>query len=127
MKDSIATEKAPAAIGPYAQGRIASGRIAFISGQLPVDAGTGEMPGTIEEQTRMSLTNVKAIVEEAGADMGKVVKTTVYLQSMKDFSAMNGIYKTFFPEGKFPARSAIEVGKLPKDALVEIEAIVELN
>ena len=120
-KQVIFTDKAPAAIGPYSAA-IHAGSFIFTSGQLPVDPATGGMPATIEEQTRQSLNNVKAILEAAGTDMAHVVKTTVFLQSMSDFAAMNGVYSEFF-SGAYPARSAVEVACLPKGAKVEIEAI----
>ncbi len=123
MKSIIATEKAPAAIGPYSQA-IDCGSILITSGQLPIDPATGVMPDDIAAQTRQSLNNVKAIVEAAGLTMDDVAKTTVFLQHMSDFAAMNAVYAEFFSEGKYPARSAVEVGALPKAALVEIEAIV---
>ena len=124
MKKIISTEKAPAAIGPYAQG-VAAGKLIITSGQLPLDPATGAFPEGIKEQTRQSLTNVKAILEEGGAGMGDVIKTTVFLSDMNNFAAMNGVYATFF-EGACPARSAVEVARLPKDALVEIECIAVL-
>lgn len=124
MKQIISTEKAPAAIGPYAQG-VAAGKLIITSGQLPLDPATGAFPEGIKEQTRQSLTNVKAILEEGGAGMGDVIKTTVFLSDMNNFAAMNGVYATFF-EGACPARSAVEVARLPKDALVEIECIAVL-
>lgn len=125
MKKIIATNSAPAAIGPYSQG-IQIGNLVYTSGQIPVDPATGVMPATIEEQTRTSLSNVKAILEQAGSGMDKVIKTTVFLKDMNDFAAMNEVYKSFFEEGSFPARSAVQVARLPKDALVEIEAIAEV-
>ena len=93
------------------------------SGQLPIDPATGAFPEGIKEQTRQSLTNVKAILEAAGLSMDAVVKTTVFLSDMNNFGAMNEVYATFFSEGNDPARSAVEVARLPKDALVEIEVI----
>ena len=120
-KQVIFTDKAPAAIGPYSAA-IHAGSFIFTSGQIPVDPATGGMPATIEEQTRQSLNNVKAILEAAGTDMAHVVKTTVFLQSMSDFAAMNGVYSEFF-SGAYPARSAVEVACLPKGAKVEIEAV----
>ncbi len=122
MKKQIATPNAPAAIGPYSQG-VKAGNFAFVSGQLPIDPATGKFAGeTIAEQTKQSLTNVKAILEAEGFTMADVVKTTVLLDNIADFGAMNEVYATFFGECA-PARAAFEVGKLPKDALVEIEAI----
>ena len=125
MKVVIQTDKAPAAIGPYAQG-VQAGGLIITSGQLPIDPATGAFPEGIEAQTKQSLTNVKAILAEAGVDMSHVIKTTVFLKDMNDFAAMNGVYATFFGEGGFPARSAVEVARLPKDALVEIEVIAAL-
>lgn len=122
MKKVISTEHAPAAIGPYVQGVEAAGLI-FTSGQLPIDPATGAFPEGIEEQTRQSLANVKAILAEAGVGMDRIVKTTVFLSDMGNFAAMNGVYAGFFGEGGCPARSAVEVARLPKDALVEIEAV----
>ena len=122
MKQIIHTTNAPAAIGPYSQA-IKAGGMVFISGQIPVDPATGEFAGAdIETQTRQSLTNVKAILTEAGLGLENVVKTTVFLKDMNDFAAMNGVYSEFFTEN-CPARAAVQVAKLPKDALVEIEAI----
>lgn len=94
--------------------------------QLPIDPATGAFPEGIQAQTRQSLTNVKAILEEAGLTMDSVIKTTVFLSDMNNFGAMNEVYATFFTEGSFPARSAVEVARLPKDALVEIEVIAAL-
>ena len=122
MKDIIATDKAPTAIGPYSQA-IDCGALVITSGQIPVDPATGTMPEGIEAQTRQSLNNIKAILAQAGLTMDNVVKTTVFLQNMGDFAAMNAVYAGFFTEGSYPARSAVEVAALPKGALVEIEAI----
>ena len=123
MKKIIATTNAPGAIGPYSQA-VDCGAFLITSGQVPFDPATGEfVSGGIAEQTRQSLTNVKAILEAAGLTMDHVVKTTVFLQDMGDFAAMNAVYAEFFTEGNYPARSAVEVAKLPKGALVEIEAI----
>lgn len=123
-KTIVKTDKAPAAIGPYSAGIIA-GNLVFTAGQIPVDPETGVMAEGIEAQTRRSLSNVKAILEAAGTDMAHVVKTTVFLKNMGDFAAMNGVYAEFFPEN-CPARSAVEVACLPKNALVEIEAVALL-
>ena len=118
----VNTNKAPKAIGPYSQAIEANGLI-ITSGQLPMDPATGEFaPGGIKEQTRQSLTNAKAILEEAGIGLGNVMKTTVFLSDMNDFAAMNEVYAEFFSE-PFPARSAIAVKTLPKNALVEVECI----
>ena len=120
----IDTQKAPAAIGPYSQA-IAAGGLIFVSGQLPIDPATGSFPeGGVEAQTRQSLTNIKAILEEAGSGMDKVVKTTVLLADMGDFAAMNGVYSEFFGN-PYPARCAFAVKTLPKGALVEIECVAE--
>ena len=118
----IITNKAPKAIGPYSQAIEANGLV-ITSGQLPIDPATGEFaPGGIKEQTRQSLTNAKAILEEAGISMANVMKTTVFLSDMNNFAAMNEVYAEFFSE-PFPARSAIAVKTLPKNALVEVECI----
>ena len=123
MKMIIATEKAPAAIGPYSQA-IDCGTFLITSGQVPIDPATGELvPGGVTEQARQSLRNIKAILAQAGLTMDHVVKTTVFLKNMSDFAAMNAVYAEFFTEGQYPARSAVEVAALPKGALVEIETI----
>lgn len=123
MKKIISTTNAPAAIGPYSQA-IDCGSFIVTSGQIPIDPATGNLvEGGITAQTRQSLTNVKAVVEAAGLTMDHVAKTTVFLQNMADFAAMNAVYAEFFTEGNYPARSAVEVGALPKGALVEIETI----
>ena len=120
---AIQTEKAPAAIGPYSQAIDSGAGIVFVSGQLPINPATGTFPeGGVKEQTRQSLLNAKAILEAAGLGLGNVVKTTVFLASMSDFAAMNEVYAQFFTV-PFPARSAVAVKTLPKDALVEIECI----
>ena len=122
-KNIIAPANAPAAIGPYSQA-IDCGSFIVTSGQIPIDPATGNLvEGGITAQTRQSLTNVKAVVEAAGLTMDHVAKTTVFLQNMADFAAMNAVYAEFFTEGNYPARSAVEVGALPKGALVEIETI----
>ena len=122
MKKVVSTEHAPKAIGPYSQA-VEAGGLVFVSGQLPIDPATGAFPEGIEAQTRQSLTNAKAILVAAGLGMESVVKTTVFLKDMNDFAKMNAVYAEFFPEGGYPARSAIEVARLPKDASVEIEVI----
>lgn len=122
MKEAIATTKAPGAIGPYSQA-IRVGNFVYTSGQLPINPATGAFPdGGIVAQTRQSLLNVQAILEEAGLTMANVVKTTVFLADMGDFAAMNSVYSEFFKE-PFPARSAVAVKTLPKNALVEIEVV----
>lgn len=122
---AISTKKAPAAIGPYSQA-IQVGNLIYTSGQLPIDPTTGAFPeGGVKEQTRQSLTNVKAILEEAGVSMSNVVKTTVFMADMGDFADMNSVYSEFFAE-PYPARSAVAVKTLPKGALVEIEVVAEV-
>ena len=122
MKKVISTTKAPAAIGPYSQA-IRVGNLVYTSGQIPIDPATGVFAeGGIKEQTRQSLLNLKAILEEAGLTMGDVVKATVFMADMNDFAAMNAVYAEFFAE-PYPARSAVAVKTLPKGALVEIEAV----
>ena len=122
MKTIISTDQAPAALGPYSQAIEFNGMV-ITSGQIPIIPATGTFPEGIREQTRQSLNNVKAILAAAGTDMDHVVKTTVFLSDMNNFGAMNEVYATFFTEGSYPARSAVEVARLPKDALVEIEVI----
>ncbi len=122
---AISTSKAPGAIGPYSQA-IRTGNLIFVSGQLPVDPSTGNFAeGGIKELTRQSLTNIKAILEAEGTDMAHVVKTTVFLADMADFTEMNEVYATFFTS-PFPARSAVAIKTLPKNARVEIECIAEI-
>ncbi|RUT31635.1 RidA family protein [Paenibacillus zeisoli] len=120
-KNAIATTKAPGAIGPYSQG-VEIGDLIYTSGQLGLDPATGELAEGVEKQTVQSLRNVQAILEEAGSGMDKVIKTTVFLKDLGDFVKVNEIYSTFFVE-PYPARSAVEVARLPKDGLVEIEVI----
>ena len=122
---AISTSKAPGAIGPYSQA-IRTGNLIFVSGQLPVDPSTGNFAeGGIKELTCQSLTNIKAILEAEGTDMAHVVKTTVFLADMADFAAMNEVYAEFFTS-PFPARSAVAIKTLPKNARVEIECIAEI-
>ena len=122
MREIISTTGAPGAIGPYSQGVKANGML-FVSGQLPLDPATGAFPGSdIASQTRQSLTNVKHIVEAAGMTLADVVRVGVFLKDMNDFAAMNEVYGQFFTSD-CPARAAVEVARLPKDALVEIEVI----
>ncbi|SET25309.1 RidA family protein [Prevotella sp. kh1p2] len=124
--NAIQTNNAPAAIGPYSQA-IRTGNLVFVSGQLPIDPATGQFAvGGIKELTRQSLTNMQHILREAGASMADVVKTTVFLADMADFSAMNEVYAEFFSE-PFPARSAVAIKTLPKQARVEIECIAEVK
>ena len=124
MKEIIASENAPAAIGPYSQA-IKVGGLLFVSGQLPIDMATGVFPADIKEQTKASLTTAGTILEQAGSSLHMAVKTTVFLSDMNNFGAMNEVYASFFPNGGYPARSAVQVARLPKDALVEIEVIAE--
>ena len=125
MKQMIHTDSAPAAIGPYSQA-IQIGDLLFVSGQVPIDPSTGAVvEGDVKAQAQQSLNNLKAILNAAGTNMGAVVKTTVFLADMNDFAAMNEVYAQFFQE-PCPARSAVQVGRLPKDAKVEIEAIAQL-
>ena len=117
----IATDKAPAAIGPYSQG-LEHGNMVFVSGQIPVDPATGEIAGTIEEQTAQSLSNMKNILAENGMTMANVIKTSVFLADLGDFAAMNAVYAENFSE-PFPARSCVQVAAIPKGCRVEIECI----
>ncbi|GAA7735197.1 RidA family protein [Helicobacter pylori] len=122
MKEVIHSTLGPKAIGPYSQA-IATNDLVFVSGQLGIDASTGEFKGTdIHSQTTQSMENIKAILKEAGLGMDSVVKTTILLKSLDDFAVVNGIYGSYFTE-PYPARATFQVAKLPKDALVEIEAI----
>ncbi len=118
----IHSDEAPKAIGPYSQAIAVNGMV-FCAGQTPMDPATGNLvPGGVEEQTHQALKNVGAVLRAAGSDYGKVIKTTVFLKNMNDFTAMNAIYATYFTAAP-PARSTVEVARLPKDCLVEIEAI----
>ena len=122
----ISTTKAPAAIGPYSQA-IQVGNLVYTSGQIPIDPATGVfVEGGVKEQTRQSLTNIKAILEEVGITMSHVVKTTVFMADMNDFADMNAVYAEFF-SAPYPARSAVAVKTLPKGALGEIEAVAEVQ
>ena len=124
MKQVINTNAAPAAIGPYSQA-IQVGNLVYTSGQIPIDPATGSfVEGGIKEQTRQSLLNVKAVLNEAGTTMDHVIKTTVFMADMNDFADMNSVYAEFF-NAPYPARSAVAVKTLPKGALVEIEVIAE--
>ena len=124
-KDVILTTKAPAAIGPYSQAIQYNGVI-YTSGQLPIDLATGVFPKTVQEQTKASIENIKEILEQAGCALTDVIKTTVYISDMNNFSAVNEVYSRYFTE-PFPARSCVEVARLPKDALVEIEVIAAVK
>ena len=120
-KKIISTDKAPAAIGPYSQA-VEAGGFVFASGQIPIDPATGNIPEGIEAQARQALTNVKNLVEAAGLTLDAVVKTSVFIRNMDDFAKVNEIYATFF-DGDCPARSCVEVARLPKDVLIEVEVI----
>lgn len=124
MKEEIKSTMAPGAIGPYSQA-VRTGNLVFVSGQLPINAETGEMPADIKAQTAQSIANIKAILAEVGCTLDNVVKTTVFLADMADFGAMNEVYATEFKE-VFPARCAFAVKELPKKALVEIEVIASI-
>jgi 2-iminobutanoate/2-iminopropanoate deaminase len=118
----ITTTNAPAAIGPYSQG-MKTGSLVFTSGQIPINPTTGALvTGGIEEQTHQALQNVKAVLEEGGASLNTVIKTTVFIKDMNDFAKINAIYATYFPANP-PARSCVEVARLPKDVKIEIEVI----
>ena len=120
-KESISTKDAPSAIGPYSQA-VSSGNLTFLSGQIPIDPATGEVvTGSVAEQTKQVLVNLRAVLKAAGLDMTNVVKTTVYLTDLATFTEMNEIYATFFIE-PYPARATVEVSKLPKDVQIEIDA-----
>ena len=121
----IDTKNAPGAIGPYSQGMIV-GNLVYTSGQLPIDMATGELVQEVKLATKASLDNVKAILEEAGTSMDKIFKTTVFVKDLNDFNAVNEVYATYFKSNP-PARSCVQVAKLPKDAVVEIEAIAVLE
>ncbi len=123
MKE-VKTNNAPAAIGPYSQA-IISGNTVFASGQIPVNPSNGEIPKGVEAQANQAFTNVKNLLEAAGTSIEKVIKTTVFIQNMDDFGKINEIYASYFTE-PFPARSCVEVAKLPKGVLLEVEAIAEL-
>lgn len=126
MVQVISTDKAPKAIGPYSQAIVANGLV-FLSGQIPLDPSTGQVnEGSIAEQTKVVLTNLTAVLESAGSDLTKVVKTTVYLRDLKDFEEMNRVYSEFFASNK-PARATVQVARLPKDVAVEIDAIACCN
>ncbi|EEH98472.1 RidA family protein [Clostridium tertium] len=121
QKEIISTSKAPSAIGPYSQG-IKIGEMVFTSGQIPVNPATGEVVTEIKAATRQSLENVKAVLEEAGSSLEKVVKVVVFIKDMNDFGQVNEVYGEYFNENP-PARSCVEVARLPKDCVIEIEAV----
>lgn len=125
MIETVSTEKAPKALGPYSQALKAGGFV-FCSGQIPINPATNAIEAaTIEDQTRQAITNLKAVLEKAGASLASVVKTTVFIKDMNDFAALNGVYAEMFGDAK-PARSCVEVARLPKDVKVEIECIAAL-
>ena len=121
---TVSTEKAPSAIGPYSQAQI-SGNFVFCSGQIPIIPETGELAQGLENQANQVFKNVSELLKAAGADISKVVKSTVFIKHMDDFGAINAIYAKYFTE-PFPARSCVEVARLPKDVLLECEVIAEL-
>ena len=121
MKKVIYTEQAPAAIGPYSQAIEVNGMV-YTSGVIPVVPATGEIPEGAEQQARQALTNLQALLMASGTTMDSVVKTTVFIKNMEDFATINQVYATFFT-GEFPARYCVEVARLPKDVLIEIEAV----
>ena len=123
MKE-IKTTGAPSAIGPYSQA-VVTNNMVFTSGQIPVDPSTGAIPEGIEAQANQVFTNLKKLLEASGTSIDKVVKTTVFIKEIKDFATVNQIYATYFTE-PYPARSCVEVSRLPKDVLLEVEAIAEL-
>ena len=129
MHQVIRTNQAPAPVGPYNQAIAATGKMVFVAGQIPLDPATGEIvgEGNVAAQTERSLQNLKAILEAAGATLTDVVKTTVFLKNMNDFAAMNAVYAQYFDEAQAPARAAVEVARLPKDVLVEIECIAVIG
>ena len=125
MKQIIATDKAPAAIGPYSQA-VKTGNLIFTSGMIPIDPATNTLvEGGIEVQATRAIENLKALLEASGSGLDKVVKTVVFIKDMNDFAKVNEIYATFFTDA-YPARSCVEVARLPKDVLIELEAIAEV-
>ena len=121
---TVATDKAPAAIGPYSQAQIV-GNLVYTSGQIGIDPATGAIVEGLEAQAEQVFTNLSELLKAAGSDMSKVVKTTVFIKNMNDFAAINAVYAKYFAE-PFPARSCVEVARLPKDVLLECEVIAEL-
>ena len=122
--EQVSTNKAPAAIGPYSQA-IKTGNLLFTSGQIPLNPETSEIPEGVEAQAEQAFTNVKNLIEASGASIGNTIKTVVFIQNMDDFAKINEIYAKYFTE-PYPARSCVEVAKLPKGVLLEVEASVEL-
>ncbi|NHC36098.1 RidA family protein [Scytonema millei] len=125
----IRTDAAPAPVGPYNQAIAASGQMVFVAGQIPLDPQSGEIIGTgdVTAQTKQVMANLEAILAAAGAKFQDVVKTTVFLKDMNDFAAMNGVYAQYFDEANAPARACVQVSRLPKDVLVEIECIAAIG
>ena len=121
---TVATDKAPAAIGPYSQAQIV-GSLVYTSGQIPIDPAAGVIPEGVEAQAHQVFKNVSEVVKAAGSDISRVVKTTVFIKNMDDFAAINAVYAQYF-SAPYPARSCVEVARLPKDVLLECEAIAEL-
>ena len=123
MKE-IKSDKAPAAIGPYSQA-VVVGNMIFTSGQIPVNPKTGEIPADVEAQANQVFTNIKGLLEDAGTSIDKVVKTTVFIKNMEHFAKINQVYETYFTT-PYPARSCVEVSRLPKDVLIEVEVIAQI-
>lgn len=127
-REIICTDQAPAPVGPYNQAIAATGKMVFVAGQIPLDPRSGEIVGTdVAAQTEQAIANLKAILEAAGATLNDVVKTSVFLKNMNDFGAMNAVYAQYFAEDTAPARACVEVARLPKDVLVEIECIAVIT
>lgn len=129
MKKIIRSDAAPAPVGPYNQAIVASGELVFVAGQIALDPKTGQLvgEGDVAAQTDQAMQSLKAILEAAGATLQDVVKTTVFLKNMNDFSAMNAVYAQYFDEATAPARACVEVARLPKDVLVEIDCIAVVH
>ena len=127
MKKIIRTDKAPLPVGPYNQAVVINGLV-FTAGQIAIDPATNQLlPGDVEAQTRLVMENLRALLNAAGASLERVIKTTIFLKDMNDFPRVNAVYGSFFEEASAPARSTVEVSRLPKDVLVEIECIAEVN
>jgi 2-iminobutanoate/2-iminopropanoate deaminase len=127
-REIICTDQAPAPVGPYSQAIAATGKMVFVAGQIPLSPQTGEIVGTdVATQTEQAIANLKAILTAAGATLNDVVKTSVFLKDMNDFAAMNAVYAQYFIEDTAPARACVEVARLPKDVLVEIECIAVIS
>ena len=128
-KQIIQTDLAPAPVGPYNQAIVATGKMLFVSGQIAIDPATNQLvyDGDVAKQTEQVMANLAAILKEAGADFGDIVKTGVYLKDMNDFAIVNGVYACYFDEATAPARACVEVARLPKDVLVEIDCIAVIS